>query len=76
MRKVFLKTVCAAAAIIAAAMPVAAADFTFKFAHAQPPTSVRHKSMELFKDNLEKDAGLLLAKEMTAAGYQIDVARI
>lgn len=29
-----------------------------------------------FKDNLEKDAGLLLAKEMTAAGYQIDVARI
>ena len=26
MRKVFLKTVCAAAAIIAAAMPVAAAD--------------------------------------------------
>lgn len=29
-----------------------------------------------FKDNLEKDAGLLLAKEMVAAGYQIDVARI
>lgn len=29
-----------------------------------------------FKDNLEKDAGLLLAKEMSAAGYQIDVARI
>lgn len=29
-----------------------------------------------FKDNLEKDAGLLLAKEMTAAGYQIDVAKI
>ena len=29
-----------------------------------------------FKDNLEKDAGLLLAKEMVAAGYQIDVARV
>jgi len=29
-----------------------------------------------FKDNLEKDAGLLLAKEMVAAGYQIDVAKI
>lgn len=29
-----------------------------------------------FKDSLEKDAGLLLAKEMTAAGYQIDVAKI
>jgi predicted nucleotide-binding protein len=29
-----------------------------------------------FKDNLEKDAGLLLAKEMSAAGYQIDVARV
>lgn len=29
-----------------------------------------------FKDNLEKEAGLLLAKEMHAQGYQIDVARI
>ena len=29
-----------------------------------------------FKDNLEKDAGLLLAKEMVAAGYQIDVAMV
>ena len=29
-----------------------------------------------FKDNLEKDAGLLLAKEMVAAGCQIDVAKI
>ena len=29
-----------------------------------------------FKDNLEKDAGLLLAKEMVAAGYKIDVAKV
>lgn len=29
-----------------------------------------------FKDNLEKEAGLLLAKEMAAQGYSIDVARI
>lgn len=29
-----------------------------------------------FRDNLEKDAGLLLAKEMVAAGYQIDVAKV
>lgn len=29
-----------------------------------------------FKDNLEKEAGLLLAKEMHAQGYQIDVSRI
>ena len=29
-----------------------------------------------FKDNLERDAGLLLAKEMHAQGYQIDVGRI
>lgn len=29
-----------------------------------------------FKDNLEKDAGLLLAKEMAAAGYKIDVAKV
>jgi len=29
-----------------------------------------------FKDNLEKDAGLLLAKEMVAADYKIDVAKV
>jgi predicted nucleotide-binding protein len=29
-----------------------------------------------FKDSLEKDARLLLAKEMVAAGYQIDVAKV
>lgn len=29
-----------------------------------------------FKDNLEKDAGLLLAKEMVAAGYKINVAKV
>lgn len=29
-----------------------------------------------FKDNLERDAGLLLAKEMAHAGYKIDVAKI
>jgi predicted nucleotide-binding protein len=29
-----------------------------------------------FKDNLERDAGLLLAKEMATAGYRIDVAKI
>ena len=29
-----------------------------------------------FKDNLEKEAGWLLAKEMDAQGYQIDVSRI
>ncbi len=29
-----------------------------------------------FKDNLEKEAGLLLAKEMHAQGYQIDVSKI
>ncbi|WP_242482556.1 TIR domain-containing protein [Thiocystis violacea] len=29
-----------------------------------------------FKDNLEKDAGLLLAKEMATVEYRIDVAKI
>lgn len=29
-----------------------------------------------FKDNLEKEAGLLLAKEMAAQGYSIDIAKI
>jgi predicted nucleotide-binding protein len=29
-----------------------------------------------FKTDLRKEAGLLLAKEMTAQGYRIDVAKI
>ncbi|OIR25044.1 hypothetical protein BGC33_05290 [Bathymodiolus thermophilus thioautotrophic gill symbiont] len=29
-----------------------------------------------FKDNLEHDAGLLLAKEMAAQGYNVDVAKL
>jgi predicted nucleotide-binding protein len=29
-----------------------------------------------FKDNLEKDAGVLLAKEMDAQGYQISVSKL
>ena len=29
-----------------------------------------------FKDNLAKDAGVLLAKEMAAQGYAIDIKRL
>ena len=29
-----------------------------------------------FKDDVQKDAGLLLAKEMVAQGYQIDISRL
>lgn len=54
MYKTFLKAACAAAVSLAFAMPAFAADFTFKFAHSQPTDSPRHKSMELFKANLEK----------------------
>ena len=68
MRRTFLKTACAVAAIVATAMPASAADFTFKFAHAQPPTSVRHKSMELFKDNLEKASNGRIKVELFSGG--------
>lgn len=54
MRKIFLKTTCMAAVSLAFVLPASAADYTFKFAHSQPVTSVRHKSMELFKEKLEK----------------------
>ena len=68
MRRAFLKTACAVAAIVATAMPASAADFTFKFAHAQPPTSVRHKSMELFKENLEKASNGRIKVELFSGG--------
>ena len=29
-----------------------------------------------FKDDVQRDAGLLLAKEMVAQGYQIDISRL
>ncbi len=29
-----------------------------------------------FKDNIPKDAGLLLAKEMAAQGYNIDIKKL
>ncbi len=54
MRRTFLKAACAVAVSLAFAVPAHAADFTFKFAHSQPADSPRHKSMELFKANLEK----------------------
>ena len=54
MNRTFWKTACAVAVGMAFALPAFGADFNFKFAHSQPATSVRHKSMELFKDKLEK----------------------
>jgi predicted nucleotide-binding protein len=44
--------------------------------HMERPSDIQGLIYIPFKDNLEKDAGLLLAKEMTAAGYQIDVAKV
>jgi predicted nucleotide-binding protein len=44
--------------------------------HMERPSDIQGLIYIPFKDNLEKDAGLLLAKEMTAAGYQLDVAKI
>jgi predicted nucleotide-binding protein len=40
------------------------------------PSDIQRLIYIPFKDNLERDAGLLLAKEMATAGYRIDVAKI
>ena len=68
MRRLFLKAMGATAVCLAFAMPASAADFTFKFGHAQPETSVRHKSMELFKERLEKESNGRIAVSLFGAG--------
>ncbi len=63
----FLRTACAVIVGLVIAVPTFAADFNFKFAHSQPATSVRHKSMELFKDRLEKTTNDRIKVELFAA---------
>lgn len=46
----------------------AADPIVFKFAHSQPVTSVRHKSMEFFKEDLEKASGGRIAVELFGGG--------
>ncbi|WP_321337661.1 TRAP transporter substrate-binding protein [uncultured Cohaesibacter sp.] len=55
MNKAFAKLAIMAVGI-GLAFPVMAADFNFKFAHSQPDSSVRHKSMLFFKEALEKES--------------------
>lgn len=64
----FLKIACASVLGLALAAPASAADYTFKFGHAQPPTSVRHKSMEMFKADLEKASAGRIAVEVFGGG--------
>ena len=68
MRRFFLKSMVAAAVGVVCALPASAAEFTFKFGHAQPETSVRHKSMELFKEKLEKETNGRIAVSLFGAG--------
>ncbi|MBE0532157.1 MAG: TRAP transporter substrate-binding protein [Rhodospirillales bacterium] len=66
---VTLAAACAALMGTAGTAPAAAADaYVFKFAHAQPLTSVRHKSMELFKEDLEKATSGRIKVELFGAG--------
>lgn len=54
---------------IGAPATAATADtYVFKFAHSQPLTSVRHKSMELFKDEVEKASNGRIKVELFGAG--------
>ncbi len=50
------------------ANPASAETYTFKFAHSQPLTSVRHKSMVVFKERLEKDSGGQITVELFGGG--------
>lgn len=60
---------CAALIGTAGPAPAAAADtYLFKFAHSQPLTSVRHKSMELFKEEVEKASKGRIKVELYGAG--------
>ncbi len=63
MHKALVRAVMVAAGL-ALAFPAVAADYTFKFAHSQPDTSVRHKSMLVFKDAVEKASGGRIAVEI------------
>ena len=63
MQKALVRALMVAAGL-ALAFPAAAADYTFKFAHSQPEDSVRHKSMLMFKDALEKASGGRIAVEV------------
>ena len=68
MRRMYLKAACVAVLGIAISISASAADFTFKFGHAQPATSVRHKSMEMFKDALEKGSNGRIKVEIYGGG--------
>jgi C4-dicarboxylate-binding protein DctP len=73
MRRLFLSAVlvAAGAAFVFAtgsAKPAAAETYVFKFAHSQPLTSVRHKSMEFFKDEVEKASGGRIKVELFGGG--------
>lgn len=66
---VVLAAACAALIGTGGPVPASAADtFVFKFAHSQPLTSVRHKSMELFKEELEKATNGRIKVELFGAG--------
>lgn len=60
----------AAGMVLALSPPVAqAADsYVFKFAHSQPLTSVRHKSMEMFKAEVEKASQGRIKVELFGGG--------
>ncbi len=63
MQKALVRAVMVAAGL-ALAFPAMAAEFNFKFAHSQPVDSVRHKSMLMFKDALEKASSGRIAVEV------------
>lgn len=67
MRRLFLKTLSSTMVCAALAVPAVAAEFNFKFAHSQPETSVRHKSMLLFKQHVENATNGRISVELFAA---------
>jgi len=73
MKRILVGSLLAAAgaafALTAGTPAAKAADtYQFKFAHSQPLTSVRHKSMELFKEDVEKASDGRIQVELFGGG--------
>ena len=67
MQSRFTKVIGASIIGLAFSTAASAADFNFKFAHSQPETSVRHKSMVMFKEKLEKGSNDRIKVELFAS---------
>ena len=67
MQAIVKRVVGASIVGLAFSLNASAAEFNFKFAHSQPESSVRHKSMLMFKEKLEKGSNDRIKVELFAS---------